>query len=128
MLNQNDIREKLQGLKGGVKSLWDRFHHKFEGRETDQADGIDDVDDKGKRDIYEFTPETKVSTSPRTKSPLSNGSDDAQNLVWDNEDASMQDKSYSFDEETTDADYEKEDSLNFEDDNESNKGQEGRYT
>jgi hypothetical protein len=54
-----------------------------------------------------------VGTAPRTKTPLENISLKAQNLVWENEDASMQDKSYTFDEEVTDADYDEEDSLNY---------------
>jgi hypothetical protein len=54
-----------------------------------------------------------VGTAPRTKTPIENASLRAQNLVWENEDASMQDKSYTFDEEVTDADYDEEDSLNY---------------
>lgn len=123
MLNQNDLREKFHDLKGGVKNLWDKFQHKLDKNTSSQADGV--VDNP---DMYEFTPDSQVSTSPRTRSPLSDGSSDAQNLVWDNEDASMQDKSYSFDEVTTDADYETEDDLNFEDDNDLSSGEGGRYT
>jgi len=125
MLNQNDFREKFQDLKGGVKNLWEKFSHKLDKNASSQADGVIDNPDS-----YEFTPEGQVSTSPRTKSPLSDGSNNAQNLVWDNEDASMQDKSYSFDEETTDADYDFEDDFEFEDDNDeydSGSGQESRY-
>ncbi len=57
-----------------------------------------------------------VGTAPRTKTPIENTSQRAQDLVWDNEDASMQDKSYAFDEQVTDADYDLEDSLDFYDD------------
>ena len=37
--------------------------------------------------------------------------------VWENQNASMQDKSYSFDEDTTNADYDFEDDFEFQDDN-----------
>ncbi|MBA2405219.1 MAG: hypothetical protein H0V66_10645 [Bdellovibrionales bacterium] len=139
MLHQIDIREKLQGFKGGVKNFWEKIHHKMDRKSSNQADGIVDVENADESDsnyaansdIHEFTPDftpdSRVATSPRTRTPLSDGSSDAQNLVWDNEDASMQDKSYSFDEDTTDADYEKEDDLNFEDDSSSDGGQESRY-
>lgn len=122
-------------IKGGVKHLWDKIAHKSDQSVYDQADGIVDtgtVKDKGdyssRPEIHEFTPDEKVSTAPRSKSILSDGSTDAQNLVWDNEDASMQDKSYSFDEETTDADYEFEDDFEFDDENDSGSGQESRYS
>ena len=128
MLNQNDLREKLHNLKGGVKNILKKFHYKTEKNTSDQADGI--VDEKkyysSRSDLHEFTPD-KVATSPRTKSPLSDGSSDAQNLVWDNEDASMQDKSYSFDEELTDADYEFEDGLDFEDASDQENRDESQY-
>lgn len=120
MLNQNDIREKFHGLKGGVKNILKKFQHKTEKTATDQSDY------SSNGDIYEFTPDDNVATSPRTKSPLSDGSSDAQNLVWDNEDASMQDKSYSFDEVTTDADYDTEDDLDFADEDKP-EGSESRY-
>jgi hypothetical protein len=128
MLNQNDIREKLLGLKGGVKNILRKFQHKTEENTSDQADGV--IDEKkyysSRPDLHEFAPD-KVATSPRTKAPLSDGSTDAQNLVWDNEDASMQDKSYSFDEETTDADYDFEDDLDFEDESDRENRDESQY-
>lgn len=124
MINQNDVREKLQGIKGNIQNFIHKFQHHSETKATAQADGVRD-------DSYEFTPieegDERVATAPRTTSKLSDGSDDAQKLVWDNEDASMQDKSYSFDEETTDADYNFEDSLDFEDDTDTGSGQESRY-
>jgi hypothetical protein len=120
MLNQNNIREKFQGLKGGLKSVWKKIYRK--------TDKINSKEESGNgQDIYEFTPDDKVSTSPRTKAILSNGSNAAQNLVWENEDASMQDKSYLFDEVTTDADYDYEDDLDFEDDSSLEGGESSRY-
>jgi hypothetical protein len=100
MLNQNNFFEKLQEVKGGFKSLWKKFHLKRNNHHASHSSAASQTD------IYEFTPDDQVSTSPRVQSPLSNASSDAQDLVWDNEDASMQDKSYSFDEETTKVDYE----------------------
>ncbi len=100
MLSQNQFREKFQDVKGGFKNLWKKFHLKRGG---DQ--GKNEGEGPG-TEIYEFTPDDQVSTSPRVQAPVSNTSSDAQDLVWDNEDASMQDKSYSFDEETTKVDYE----------------------
>lgn len=41
----------------------------------------------------------------------------AEEQVWENQNASMQEKSYSFDEDTTDADYDFEDDFEFQDDN-----------
>jgi hypothetical protein len=96
MLNQHVIREK-------ILEFWGKFRHKTEKSNSDESG------------MYEFVPDDQVSTSPRSRVPLSNGAADAQELVWDNEDASMQDKSYSFDEETTDANYDTEDDLNFAD-------------
>ncbi len=100
MLSQNNLREKLQEVKGGFKNLWKRFHLKRDINNASEPSAA------SQSDIYEFAPDDQVSTSPRMKSPLSNASLEAQDLVWDNEDASMQDKSYSFDEETTKIDYE----------------------
>ena len=68
-----------------------------------------------------------VGTAPRTKAPLKSASEKAQNLVWDNEDASMQDKSYSFDEQVTDANYEEEDSLDFYDSDDEREIQKDRF-
>lgn len=100
MIHQNEIREK-------VRSFWKKFKPKFDRTNseviTSRADNPDDSS------MYEFNPEDKVATSPRTKAPLTNQSLDAQNVVWDNEDASMQDKSYSFDEESTGTKYDIDD-------------------
>jgi hypothetical protein len=115
MLNQNDVREKFHDLKGNIQN----FFHKFqksgtsETKATAQADGVID-------DTAEYTP------GPDSDAILSDGGD-AQKLVWENEEASMQDKSYSFDEETTDADYDFEDDLEFENDTDTGSGQEARY-
>ena len=111
MIDANDIREKFQDLKGGVKHFLEKLHSKMERNTSDESEF-------SQSDIYEFTPDDQVSTSPRTKL-FDSG---AQDLVWDNEDASMQDKSYSFDEVTTDVDY------GPEDENDSEGGQQSRYT
>ena len=92
---QNEIREKFRDLKSGVKQLWTKINHKTEVSGQASPRDLEDTS------IYEFTPDDQVATSPRTKAPLTDKSNDAQNLVWDNEDASMQDKSYSFDEDVT---------------------------
>lgn len=104
MLNQNDLVEKVQGVRNRFRRLFKRAKSKKRNPERTED--------------YEFEPESdRVGTAPRFKGAiLSNGSSDAQNLVWDNEDASMQDKSYSFDESSTDANYDKEDDLDFSDD------------
>ena len=99
MLSQNNFREKLQEVKGEFKNLWKKFHLKRGAHDVNNA-----IAGPG-TEIYEFTPDDQVSTSPRVQAPVSNTSSEAQDLVWDNEDASMQDKSYSFDEETTKVDY-----------------------
>lgn len=128
MLNQNNLRGKISEFKGEVKQMWEKLTHKADKDVYRQADGEpgEKSDYSSRPEIHEFTPDEQVSTAPRSKTILSDGSIDAQKLVWDNEDASMQDKSYSFDEETTDAEYEFEDSLDFEDD--SGSGQESRYS
>jgi len=105
----------LQEIKTGVKNFWSKWHNHS------------DQDSSEKNEMYEFTPDEQVATSPRTKRPLSDGSSSAQKDVWDNEDASMQDKSYSFDEETTDADYEFEDDFQFGEVNEERTEEENRY-
>lgn len=123
MLNQNDVREKLHDLKGNIQNFFHKFQ-KSDTKSTAQADGVID-------DTPEYTPPIQdgeqAVTAPRTQAILSNGND-AQKLVWDNEDASMQDKSYSFDEEQTDADYDFEDGLDFEDDTDTGSGQAARYS
>ena len=77
--------------------------------------------------IQNVTSSERVGTAPRTKNPLENTSQRAQDLVWDNEDASMQDKSYAFDEEMTDADYDLEDSLDFYDDENEQRQQKDQF-
>jgi hypothetical protein len=111
MIYANEIREKFQDLKGGVKHFLERLHSNVERNTSDESEF-------SQGDIYEFAPDDQVSTAPRTK--LSHT--DAQDLVWDNEDASMQDKTYSFDEVTTNLDYELEDENDLDD------GQGSRYT
>jgi hypothetical protein len=115
MIHTNEILKRLQGFKGGVKHFWEKLHNKMERNSSDESEF-------SQGDNYEFTPDDQVSTSPRTRSPLSDSSADAQDLVWENEDASMQDKSYSFDEVTTNLDYE------LEDENDSESSRESRYT
>jgi hypothetical protein len=103
MIHQNEIREKLREIKSGVKDLWKKINSNSEKRNSVKSDGTEETS------MYEFTPDDQVATSPRTKAPLTDGSNDAQNVVWDNEDASMQDKSYSFDEVTTGSNYDSDD-------------------
>jgi hypothetical protein len=105
----------FQEIKSGVKSFWSKWTHHS------------DQEQASENEIYEFSPDDQVGTSPRIQRPLSDGSISAQNVVWDNEDASMQDKSYSFDEETTDADYEFEDDFQFEEVNDERKEEDNRY-
>lgn len=129
MLNQNDVREKLQGLKGNLQTFIHKLKPGSETKATAQADGVRD-------DSYEFTPvedeeeeivDHRLEPAPKATSILSDGSSDAHSLVWENEEASMQDKSYAFDEESTDADYDFEDDLEFEDESDTGSGQESRY-
>lgn len=119
----------IEGVKSGIKNFIHKFNHKSDESVYDQADGKKDL--SSRLDQHEFQPNdssTESATAPRTRGPiLSDGTSDAQNLVWENEDASMQDKSYSFDEDTTDADYDVEDDFEFEDDNDTGSGQESRY-
>lgn len=97
-------------LTNRIKNAVNKFTHRSDKSVYNQADGR-----------FDFEPEKEDI--------LSDGSGvNAQNIVWDNENASMQDKSYAFDEETTDADYDVEDDLEFEDDNDSGSGQESRYS
>ena len=77
--------------------------------------------------IQNVTSSENVGTAPRTKTPLEKTSKRAQDLVWDNEDASMQDKSYAFDEQVTDADYDLEDSLDFYDDQDEQREQKDQF-
>ncbi len=57
-------------------------------------------------------------TAPMDSQMLRNGGvTKAEEQVWENQNASMQEKSYSFDEDTTDADYDFEDDFEFQDDN-----------
>lgn len=107
MIHQTEIRDKLRGLKSGVKGLLKKISHKNE-----KSDSVAEASKLDHTIMYEFTPDDKVATSPRTKAPLSQGNK-AQKDVWDNEDASMQDKSYSFDEDSTGSN---ELNLNGEDD------------
>jgi predicted dithiol-disulfide oxidoreductase (DUF899 family) len=83
------------------------------------------VEDSHPIETVNMNRDETVGTAPRTKTPIENISLKAQNLVWENEDASMQDKSYTFDEQVTDADYDEEDSLNYydsEDERDFNRG------
>ena len=98
MIHTNDIKDKFLQLKGEVFGLVNKYMHKTE---------------KPISEVREFSSED--SGLP-------------QKLVWENENASMQDKSYSFDEVTTDADYEFEDDFEFEDENDISRGRESRYS
>lgn len=120
MIHATDIREKLLVFKDGVKNLFNKFSHRIESAE--------EIGASKRSGVYEFGPEDSVGTSPITGRPLSgDGSGLPQKLVWENEEASMQDKSYSFDEATTDADYEFEDDFEFEDEDDVSRGRESRY-
>jgi hypothetical protein len=133
MLNQNEIKDKFRDMKKGFKNFVDKVGHKDE-EETTQADrqvnkDADVVGASSRGENYDFEPDKeRSSTAPEADEAMlsDTGTSDAQKLVWENENASMQDKTYSFDEDNTDADYDNEDSLNFED--ESGSGQQSRYS
>lgn len=74
MLTQNDVRDKFQSLKGGVKNFFHKVQTKVDKPSTDQADGVIDAD----------------------KPILSDGTSAGHNLVWeDDEDKSGQARRYS---------------------------------
>lgn len=108
-------------LTGRIKNAVNKFTHRSDKSVYDQADGkYEGSSDTSRGNEHDFEPKEDI---------LSDGSGvNAQNMVWDNENASMQDKSYAFDEDTTDADYDLEDDFEFEDDNDSGSGQESRYS
>ena len=121
MLEQNILGERIQSFKNKLQSFMDKFRHPSEQNDSDKQE------DKAQLDLYEFTPDDQVSTSPRLKNPkLSDGTGEAQKIVWENEDASMQDKSYSFDEVTTDTDYDVEDEFDFENESDIGRVEESR--
>jgi hypothetical protein len=121
MLEQSILGERIQSFKNKMQSFMDKFRHQSEQNDSDKQE------DKAQLDLYEFTPDDQVSTSPRLKNPnLSDGTAEAQKIVWENEDASMQDKSYSFDEVTTDADYDVEDEFDFENESDIGRVEESR--
>jgi hypothetical protein len=124
MFEQNTVGQKLLSFKNKVASLLGKVTGKKNVTKESQSQArLSTIPE-----MHQFDPTGDVATAPRTKTPLQSGaSAAAQNLVWENEDASMQDKSYSFDEQTTDADYDAEDDLNFADENESEPGEESRF-
>jgi hypothetical protein len=101
MLEQMHLVKKVNHLKTLYQKLKKRLY-----RATDQISSKQ-KQHKLNPDLYEFQPSDQVGTAPRLKNVrLSDGTAKAQNQVWDNEDASMQDKSYIFDEVTTDVNFE----------------------
>lgn len=75
---------------------------------------------KNKAEVIVSNPTDKESsfTAPVDSQMLKDvGVGSAEMQVWENQNASMQEKAYSFDEVTTDADYEFEDDFEFQDDN-----------
>lgn len=50
MLNQNDMQKKYFEIREGVQNLWNRLHHKFDQKPSDQADGIVDAP-KAEKDL-----------------------------------------------------------------------------
>ena len=99
MLEGNVFVPKWDRLKNKLKTLFTKNRHS----KPLSAEELEKM---------EFTPLERVSTAPRTEAPMnSTVSSKARDHVWDNEDASMQDKSYSFDEVTTDEDYDIEEEV-----------------
>lgn len=124
MLEQKTIGQRLHTFKNKIAGLLTKMKVKKKlTRDSKNQDRTTTLSDK-----HQFDPTGDVATAPRTKTPLQSGaSSSAQNLVWENEDASMQDKSYSFDEQTTDAEYDSEDDLNFADENEDEPKEDSHY-
>ena len=101
MLEQMHLSKKLDRLKTLYQKLMKRLSRAIDQNPLKQKQS------KLNPDLYEFQPSDQVGTAPRLKNVrLSDGTTKAQNQVWDNEDASMQDKSYAFDEVTTDVNFE----------------------
>jgi hypothetical protein len=117
-------------LTDRIKSVVNKFTHKSDKSIYDQADGkYDGSSETSHGSEYDFEPTKKQQSTASLDDILSDGSEvNAQNIVWDTENASLPDKSYAFDEETTDADYDSEDDLDFQDENDSGSGQESRYS
>jgi len=112
MMNQTDLKGKLTGVKGRFKDVLNKLTHKSRvNTVSNQADGTVDGD-TSLGNVNQFEPSTA-----------------AQTMVRDNENASAQDKSYAFDEETTDVDYDIDD--DFEDEgreSDDESGQVNRYS
>ena len=109
MINQDKIKEK-------ISSMVSKFTKRKERTGSEN---------------YEFNPdkeETTTAPSPDAAELRDAGVTQAQKQVWENENASMQGKSYAYDEDNTDADYEFEDDLDFQDENDTGSGQESRYS
>lgn len=109
MMNQTDLKGKLTDIKGRFKGVIEKFTHRDETYKASQADGVVESDaDTSLGSLHDFDPDREVR---------------------ENDDASMPDKSYAFDEETTDADYDLEDDFEFEDETEDDSsGQTRRYS
>lgn len=97
MFGQHEIVSKWNGLKGSVAHFFDRFHHEPSNNgEMSQPDGVKD---------HASLENATLSDHARAKEQ-----------VKENEIASLQDNSYAFDEDVTYANYDLEESLDFEDD------------
>ncbi len=118
------LKDKYLKLENRVKGFWERFNSNAKKNKLAKKTSTE----AAWPDTHELGDESFIGTAPRTKTPIQSGvPPKAQEMVWDNEDASMQDKSYLFDEDTTDANYDFEDDFEFEEKRESETRRDSRY-
>ncbi len=118
------LKDSYLKLENQVKDLWKKFNTNARKNKPTKKNASESV----WPDTQEIGDESFIGTAPRTKTPIQSGvPPKAQEMVWDNEDASMQDKSYLFDEDTTDANYDFEDDFEFEEKRESETRRDSRY-
>lgn len=65
MLNQSNVRDKIQVIKGGVRNLLDRFQHKTDGKASSQSDGVVDAETgaSSRGNMHEFTPDENLRSN-----------------------------------------------------------------
>jgi len=65
MLNQTNVRDKFQVIKGGVRNLLDRFQHMTDSKASSQGDGVVDADTdlSSRGNMHEFTPDENLRTN-----------------------------------------------------------------
>ncbi len=111
MINISDFANKISYLKVEFNNLLKKLTHWSWAQKESET--------KGKSKDEKFSSKDKVTKKSITsKGPNNDGSGLPQKLVWENEEASMPDKSYAFDETTTDEDYDADEDFSYEIENE----------